>query len=244
MIKEAEIVAEIVKENTKEIYSDGLKPAVSEVGKCLEVPFQFLNNVILYPLKKTSIEFKYRLETLESDLKNKVAKIPQEHLQKSPLNILGPTIEGMKYTIDEEDIRECFLNLLSSSMDKRTAMRFHTSYPEIIKQLEPDEARILDYLNIIRREIPVIDIKSQEGQGYHTVIKNYSKINWLESVINKENLNSYFDNLIRLNLIEISDGKWLSDDKLYTELENKSKKIQEEKLKIENGRVPKIKKNI
>lgn len=80
MIKEAEIVAEIVKENTKEIYSDGLKPAVSEVGKCLEVPFQFLNNVILYPLKKTSIEFKYRLETLESDLKNKVAKIPQEHL--------------------------------------------------------------------------------------------------------------------------------------------------------------------
>ena len=55
-------------------------------------------------------------------------------------------------------------------------------------------------------------------------------------------MNSYFDNLIRLNLIEISDGKWLSDDKLYTELENKSKKIQEEKLKIENGRVPKIKK--
>ena len=41
----------------------------------------FFNNVVLYPVKKANLTFRYKLEAFEDDLKDKIKNIPEENLQ-------------------------------------------------------------------------------------------------------------------------------------------------------------------
>lgn len=50
-------------------------------------------------------------------------------------------------TIDAEELRDMFANLLARSMDTATAGNVHPSFVEVIKQLTPDEARILSTMD-------------------------------------------------------------------------------------------------
>ena len=59
----ANAVKTLVPETTKQ--TDGVLSTV--VG--------FFNNVVLYPIKKANLTFKYKLEAFEHDLKKKIEKI-------------------------------------------------------------------------------------------------------------------------------------------------------------------------
>jgi len=58
-------VVEALKERSKDIYDDGLKPATKEGGEALQAVVGLFNNVVLYPVKKANIHFKYKLEQFE-----------------------------------------------------------------------------------------------------------------------------------------------------------------------------------
>ncbi|OBR91580.1 hypothetical protein CLRAG_29440 [Clostridium ragsdalei P11] len=137
-IKDAAI--EVLKERSKEIYDDGLKPVTKEGGEILQTIVGLFNNVVLYPVKKANLTFRYKLEQFEKDLKLKTDNIPDDKLIEPPLNIAGPTIEALKYTFDTKEIREMYINLLSSSMNADTVRLAHPSYVEIIKSMTPLDA--------------------------------------------------------------------------------------------------------
>lgn len=149
-----EIMTEVAKEQSKEIYNDGFKGATQEGGQALETIVGLFNNVILYPLKKANITFKYKLEQFEDDLKENMRKIPEGNVIEPALNVVGPTIEALKYTIDTEDLREMYMNLLTSSMDIDKIQYTHPSYVDIIRQLTSLDALILkkakEYDNLMR----------------------------------------------------------------------------------------------
>ena len=65
-----EVIAEVAKDQSKEIYQDGFKGAVQEGGEALQTIVGLFNNVILYPVKKANITYKYKLEEFENDLKS------------------------------------------------------------------------------------------------------------------------------------------------------------------------------
>ena len=86
--------------------------------------------------------FKYKLEAFEQDLKKKIKNIPAENLQEPPLMIAGPVLEALKYTYDEDYLREMYENLLASAMDNRNTNNAHPSFVDAIKQMSPLDARI------------------------------------------------------------------------------------------------------
>lgn len=76
--------------------------------------------------------FKYKLEAFEDDLKEKIKDIPEENIQIPPTMIAGPTLEALRYTYDEDVLREMYENLLASSMDNRIAIQAHPAFVDAI----------------------------------------------------------------------------------------------------------------
>ncbi len=116
---------------------------IKESDGVLSTVVGFFNNVVLYPVKKANLTFKYKLEKFREDLETKIAQIPQENLQVPPTMIAGPVMESLKYTYDEEELRDMYENLLASAMDNRFANKAHPSFVETIKQMSPLDSIVL-----------------------------------------------------------------------------------------------------
>ena len=122
---------------------DNLPATMEQTDGVISTVVGFFNNVVLYPVKKANLTFRYKLEAFEDDLKDKTQHIPPEHLQEPPVMIAGPTLEALRYTYDEKELREMYENLLASAMDNRISSEAHPSFVDTIKQLSPLDAIVL-----------------------------------------------------------------------------------------------------
>ena len=102
-----------------------LPTTAEQTDGALSTVIGFFNNVVLYPVKKANLSFKYKLESFEADLKEKTMDIPEENLQIPPTMIAGPLLEALRYTYDEDELRDMYENLLASAMDSRTVEKAH-----------------------------------------------------------------------------------------------------------------------
>lgn len=131
--------------------SNAIQQNIPETAKqtdgALSTVVGFFNNVVLYPVKKANLTFRYKLEAFEDDLKEKTKHIPPENLQIPPTMIAGPALEALRYTYDEEELREMYENLLASAMDNRIAAFAHPSYVDTIKQMSPLDAKVLNEIS-------------------------------------------------------------------------------------------------
>ncbi len=112
-----------------------------------------------------------------------------------------------------------YANLLATSMliDKKEDA--HPSFVEIIKQLSPDEAKLLKRISEGDDSYPIIDVKLYEKDGSYMVkVQNFTLL--AEGVcVHPERIYAYLDNLARLKLIEIPFGVKISDDEAYRAIE-------------------------
>ena len=106
------------------------------------------------------------------------------------------------------------------------------NYLEIIKQLNPDEAKILKYF-YYHKTIPIISfIKKDTNGNFSYALRDFSNIGEKSGCEFPYLLNRQFNNLTRLGLVDKAPEKRrLSRDYLYQEL-------------LENDIVKKLKKNI
>lgn len=128
--------------------SNAIQQNIPETAKqadgALSTVVGFFNNVVLYPVKKANLTFRYKLEAFEDDLKEKIKHIPEENLQIPPTMIAGPALEALRYAYDEAKLREMYENLLASAMDNRIAFEAHPAFVDAIKQMTPMEAQIIE----------------------------------------------------------------------------------------------------
>lgn len=131
----------------------------------------------------------------------------------------GPALEALKYTGHEEELREMYANLLVTSLNVETAKKAHPSFVEVIKQLEPKEARLIKHLSE-RLNYPSIcefeDIKEMKRSSFLAPSKAGLMTNiypelWKQfidlcSAVNiTNNVFPCLDNLKRLQLIEFTE---------------------------------------
>ncbi|HIE6453675.1 TPA: DUF4393 domain-containing protein [Serratia marcescens] len=113
----------------------------------------------------------------------------------------------MKYSV-------FFSNLISASLDKKTSRIAHPAYIEIIKQLQPDEAKILRFMfnkeNHRKGHAPTIDIVQQDSEDSNlTITSTTPEVNLIcedAGCDNPENSVMYFFNLKRLGLLTPTSG--------------------------------------
>lgn len=197
-----------------ELYKDVVSPAAKEIGNGLQTVAKAAN-IALRPIAGLVWGYEkiedYVLNELPKRLKTKKTEqiiTPEPHLA-------GPLLESLKYTGYKDSLRDMYLNLLATSMDKDTASKAHPSFVEIIRQLSSDEAKLLSYFPSI--------------SGYPQIDSNWVTHNWWRHEVYKSIKNdfkvicknaqvelpdlylSYLDNLTRLKLIDfkqvIGQGK-------------------------------------
>ena len=108
-------------------------------------------------------------------------------------------------------------------MNKDTATYAHPGFVESIKNLAPDEARILrSIVSSGKSEFPLIDLVASEKFSkniYEIRIRNFSHIGEQADVEHRDLVLSYIDNLCRLRLLFIREEASLVGDHMYDELE-------------------------
>lgn len=131
-----------------------------------------------------------------------------------------------------------YANLLAASMQKDKKWGVHPAFIDIIKQLTPDEAKLLKSLPpSLRAYHPVLEVhlRLPGNKGYNVLYSNYSNV--ADGVCDcPENICAYLENLDRLKLIELNMGIFITDKEEYERLKSTPimRKITSEEL--EEGR--------
>lgn len=208
----------IVKDLAKDIYVDGAQESIQATGKTLGLIPRAIK-AALSPLEKWILQKEYNIEAIKKMLEKKLENIPPNHISSPEPYVAVPVMQYISYCVNNDELRDMYANLLANSMIDIVKSGVHPGFVEIIKQLSPDEARILKYMSEGHEIIPTINVRYQnENDEGLDVLKNFSDIgekSGCESTIETE---AAFDNLIRLGLISQSELASLTDKNLYESL--------------------------
>lgn len=166
----------------------------------------------------------YQIKETAKLLEERLKDVPPEQIETPEPHIAIPALQYISYCMDNQELREMYANLLASSMNKVVKNGVHPGYVEIIKQLCPDEAKILRYI-AKEEKIPTISIYYCKSSGGNIrALKDFSDVGYLTGCENPQNICKYLSNLLRLGLIEIPDSSPsahypLEDEALYVLLE-------------------------
>lgn len=169
-----------------------------------------------YP--KLRDELLAELNILVSD---KLSCIPQENIVYPKARIVVPTLQYASIT-EEEDVRELYANLLANSMNEVVKDGVHPGFVEIIKQLSPDEAKMLRYI-YKNTYVPTLGLKVHKKNGrYLSFFESFTNITEYCGCEDVGEYDNYIDNLIRLGLIIKPNDKYLISEEKYEPLKNHS----------------------
>lgn len=203
------------------------KPAGELVVKAVEGTAKGIKNAghLLKRIGSKVWGFDEIWDWLKTDVEEKLKNVPDEDRIEPKPHIAGPAIEAMRYVGDEHDLRDLFGNLLATSMDAKTASQAHPAFVEILKQLSPDEAKILKYVSQQEFSVPIIEIRSVEkinkqGMVWREHDKYFTTLAVITECQHPQLEKTYIENLCRLQICRVPDDKWsATNERSYEALE-------------------------
>lgn len=235
-------------EVAKEAYHDGGKEFVKELGRVGATVVGLFNNTIGAPFEIYNAWAKLKINEVKQEIENKMLKIPKDKLIFPPINIIGPAMEGLKYNLNEDELKEMFANLITNSCNSDFSKKVHPRFVEILKQLSSNDALLLKEFHMqqlsISYPITKIRLKEKNSYGGKDLFTNYFICEELN--IDFENMSSIISNLQSLGIIEVNYLSYLTDEHEYDKFYNtefyKNYKQQKEvnincKLELQKGLV-------
>lgn len=202
-------------------------PAENVAGMVIEQTFKLFHQY--FPLLQ-----KEALEEVHRMLQEKLKNIPPEDIVQPSPRIAIPSLQNASIT-EESEVRELYASLLANSMNKVVKDGVHPAFVEIIKQISPDEAKILRYMSIFS-SVPTISLRAEnKDQSGITVINCFSNIGELMKCEKPYDIGKYFDNLERLGVIRRSGAfESFTDKSIYEPLKS-HEFIKEKEHSIQNS---------
>jgi len=123
--------------------------AIDFAAQSAEIVTHTVRNLLLpivainYGIDKAKQYFETRFGP---ELEAKLSSVAPEDVMEPKASIAGPAMQGLGYTYEEDDLRQMYLNLLRTSMNRATAAAAHPAFVEIIKQLSGRDARLYGLL--------------------------------------------------------------------------------------------------
>lgn len=219
-----ELMQEIAKELAVKTYEDTAQPTLKATGEILELIPRAIR-AALAPVEEWILHKEYQVKKVDKLLKEKLKNIPPEQIESPEPYIAVPALQAISYCMDNNELRDMYANLLASSMNKIVRDGVHPSYVEIIRQLCPDEAKILRHI-AMEEYIPTISVYyGDASEGNIRIVKDFSDVGYIAQCERPLDICKYLGNLSRLGLIEIPDSSQtlhysIADTRLYEPLEN------------------------
>lgn len=207
-------------ETVPEIYDDAIKPATQESGKILALIPRTIN-AALVPLRQWIANKEYNLAETEKLLAKKLEHVGEDKIVTPEPYVAIPALQAISYSMNSEELRNLYANLLSKAMHKDYNQVVHPAYVEIIKQLSPIDIQILNWFyNRVGENIVLPCCNLVQLECNYRGKRVYEKYHTYETNIIGQDFASHdvqslsIDNLIRLRLIE-SNYDVYSDTKAY-----------------------------
>ena len=212
-----EIAKETIKEVAADVYEDVGRPVAKPTGELVGLVPRAIK-AALSPLEKWILQKEYNVAETKKMLEEKLQNIPPELIESPEPHIAVPAMQYISYCMDCDELRDMYANLLANSMNKVVKNGVHPGFIEIIKQLCPDEAKILKYF-LNHSIVPTVTLRyeDEEGSGIN-FIKDFSVVGELANCERPYEICVYLNNLCRLGLVEYSNLASLTNKDLYKPL--------------------------
>jgi len=210
--------AEVVKgavELAGRAYEDALQGPAREIGRSLTAVGKTLN-VALAPLRGLVWGWE-RIEVFVAEsLERRLAEVASERLQTPDPTVAGPVLEALRFAGENPDLREMYANLLATAMDADSAHLAHPSFPEVVRQLNADEAKLVRLL-YQRRAFATVTVRSLDpgGPAGHDVLSNFTVAGVDANCSRPDLVSVYVENLDRLKVARLRPDYTLSESALY-----------------------------
>lgn len=205
------------------VYQDVVQPAAQEIGKGLQTLAKTVH-IALAPFSIMVWGYDQIKDFVSTKVADRLKNVPQEDIVAPKPSVAGPALEALRFAGAEPGLSDMYANLLASAMDKSTANGAHPAFVEIIKQLTPDEAKIVA-LFLQDRAFPLIDVRwdykpnDNGNTGGVVVLRNFSMFGVEAGVQFPEQTPAYIDNICRLGLAAVPGMYKYTVPGVYDQLE-------------------------
>ena len=202
-----DIAKELVSQTAGKTYDDLVHPTAQATGGIISFIPRTIR-VWFGKWEKWILNGEYAIRETEKLLEEKLKHIPEDKIVEPEPYVAVPAIQQLSYSLDSEELRELYANLLASSMnvDKKDAV--HPAFVDIIRQLTPSEAKLLSciyecpYNSVLLRESKLYTINNIKEGSYDVGLEvNDVHIN----SIDRHALSICLDNLMRLGLLTFQE---------------------------------------
>lgn len=125
-------------EVAKKTYDDALSPTMRELGGLSADTFKAFR-LFTAPIQLMAA-YQDRFRVFCEKVRNKV---PDEQQREAPAEIGRPVMEAFASTSDDSPLMAMFEELMAKAIDKREADKLSPSFPKIIRNLSPLEAKLI-----------------------------------------------------------------------------------------------------
>lgn len=200
------------------VYQDVVQPAAREIGTALQTVAKCVH-VALAPVSGLVWGYDKIKDYLNETLTQKLKDVPKERIVPPNPTVAGPAVEALRFAAHDPSLRELYANLLATSMDAKTAEEAHPAFVEIIRQLTPDEARLMKFF-ARGGAFPLLTVraKAKNKPTGTTILRHFSTLGYEAGCEHPSLAQTYIDNLCRLGLILIPPGVHSSKHALYDAL--------------------------
>ena len=210
------------------------------VGQTLGDLWYLVFGGITHAADKRRMKYAADLEKFHKELTESVDKIPDEKKVEPSIQITAQALENSKYCISSESLRNMFTKLISGTMNKDFESLVHPSFPEMIKQMDENDAHILMELKRKSNRVPVAEYReifhSDQSHIVHFTNAYISDLFHISMAECSYSLSS----LQRMGLLEITYENYLTNNVLYKPLYETSTFKNIEKVISSHNRNSKI----
>lgn len=202
------------------LYEDALQPTVQEIGKfTARIPRAI--NAAFSGLDKWILNKEYAIDETKKLLAQKLENVDPNKIVTPEAYVAVPAIRAISYSMDSNELRNLYANLLAKAMNSDTKDQVHPSFVEIIKQMSPTDSIIFKI--IMEREVnPIIDLlyaKIDDPDFPFPSASRIIKTNITDlNVASAESIGVSIDNLIKQGLITIPNGESYTNEHFYNSI--------------------------
>lgn len=123
--------------------------------------------------RNRKVELAEELSKLEfiGELRKRLEAIPPDKRSEPDTQIVGNALMDLRYCMDKEELREMFLNLLTSSCHSDTADDVLPSYSDIIRRMTvPDACNLKLFAE--QKRLPIVHYQYTYQKGSETALQN------------------------------------------------------------------------
>lgn len=212
----------VLKSIAKDLYNDLGHPSAVQVGETLSLVPRAVK-AALAPLEQWILQREYNVAETKKLLEEKLKTVSPEDIEPPEAHIAVPAMQYISYCMDHSELRDMYANLLANSMIKAIKNGVHPGFVEIIKQMSPDEARVMRYMQAHRMVPIIIASYKKEPGGQIRIVSDFSDIGYKSECgcERPQDIKLYFDNLIRLGLLEKDTMAQFTDQSVYEPLKQR-----------------------